>query len=116
MFNRGQQIAYIPTHVFKDVGTLWELSDKEYSEVMAHKDIERGFVTSGPKGDGSYFCRYWRKAQLGDLRTKSNSECTPGDRLITDVFVTKEVVERALEEYCQCVKTKSTRSPVRLKP
>ena len=101
MFTRGQQIAYVPQHVFKDVGTLWELSDKEYREVMAHKDIERGFVTSGPTGDGSYFCRYWRKAQLGDLRTKSNSECTPGDRLMTDVFVTKETVEHALAEFCK---------------
>ena len=65
MFQRGDQIAYIPWHAGGDI---------------AHPDVEFGFVM-GPAGLDSYFCRYWRRGEPGVLRTVANSESTPADML-----------------------------------
>ena len=73
----GTQIAYIPTHAGGDIN---------------HPDVEFGFVTS--KGyDESYFCRYWRKGHLGELRTLANSESTTAYLLVEHESVSQEVVD-----------------------
>ena len=60
-FGRGMQVAYVPTHADGD---------------LLHPDVEFGFVTS-VRSD-TVFCRYWSKYELGELRTKANSEgCSP---------------------------------------
>lgn len=59
----GDQIAYIPMHADGDIN---------------HPDVEFGFIT-GFNSAGDPFCRYWRKGQIGALRTTANSECTPID-------------------------------------
>lgn len=79
---RGTQIAYIPSHAGTD---------------LAHHDVEFGFATSGPNKDGDYFCRYWRKGQIGILRTRFNSELTPGSRITEHKTVSQEVVQAILD-------------------
>lgn len=80
---RGTQIAYIPTRANGDI---------------AHKDVEFGFVTSGPTADGSYFCRYYYKN--GELRTKANSECTHFNDLRVCDSRLQSRVEEDLLKYC----------------
>ena len=82
---RGTQIIYVPMHAEKDIG---------------HPDVEFGFVTSGPTKNGAYFCRYWLKHHFKKLRTKLNSELTPGDCLRVVETYSDEFVEEMLEKYC----------------
>lgn len=64
-FERGDQVAYVPTHAHKDID---------------HPHAETGFVTS--LRDDFAFVRYWMKGREGaDLRTTGNSEGTPIDNL-----------------------------------
>lgn len=69
-----EQIACIPFHV--PTG-----NNKEFN----HPDVEFGFVMSIPPvdfyGSQDYFCRYWRKDNLGELRTVANSERTSSENL-----------------------------------
>lgn len=81
---RGTQIAYMPAHV----------------KSLEDPGVEFGFVTSGPNARGEYACRYWLPGHPGELRTKLNSELTPGHLLVEHVSVEPAVVERALAEYC----------------
>ena len=75
----GTQIAYIPLHANGDI---------------AHPDVEFGFVVSQRKDH--FFCRYWRKGHLGELRTVANSELTPGDALIEYDSVSQDMVDRLI--------------------
>ena len=63
----GDQIAYVPLHVDGDID---------------HPDVEFGFIT-GFNSDGDPFCRYWKKGEIGTLRTTANSECTPKDMIVS---------------------------------
>jgi hypothetical protein len=88
---RGTQIVYVASHIPLET---WE-------QEVNHKLVEPGFVTSGPTEHGEYFCRYWlfdyrNDEYIPELRTKANSELTPGDRLVvTETFnqlhVTREI-------------------------
>ena len=62
---QGTQIAYVPMHADGN---------------LSHRDVEFGFVVS-ERGD-AHFCRYWRRGELGKLRTLANSELTPTDCLV----------------------------------
>jgi hypothetical protein len=91
--SRGTQIVYVPSHF------PIETWDQEVNPTGA----QPGFVTSGPTEDGSYFCRYWRWDYDGDeyvpeLRTKANSEMTPGDRLVVHESFSHIHVDRELYE------------------
>jgi hypothetical protein len=57
----GTQIVYVPSHALGN---------------LAHPDCEFGFVTSVKHKEGTCFCRYWRKHEPGNLRTRANSEST----------------------------------------
>jgi len=76
----GMQIAYIPLHAEGD---------------LHHEDVELGFVTSS-RGSTA-FCRYWRKGELGTLRTLANSESTPMNRLIPYSLVPQEYVDKLID-------------------
>jgi hypothetical protein len=83
----GTQIAYVPTHVNSDI---------------RHPDVEFGFVTSyRPAGEvlanPHYFCRYWRKGHLGELRTTSCSELTSAYLLVECESVPQGVVDACLK-------------------
>jgi hypothetical protein len=88
---RGQQIAYVPSHADFDI---------------KHPSVEFGFVTSGPTEEDSYFCRFWSRNCLGSLlRTRSNSELTPGWAIVVidpthPLYIDQKVIDKALEEYC----------------
>lgn len=77
MFQRGDQIAYIPLHAGGDIG---------------HPDVKFGFVM-GPAGTDSYFCRYWREGEPGVLRTVANSESTPAGMLVPHYSVPQVQVD-----------------------
>lgn len=80
MFQRGDQVAYIPHHAAGD---------------LAHPDVEFGFVMAqSPRGD--YFCRYWRRGHLGELRTTANSEIAPVDCLVAHDSVPAVRVDEAI--------------------
>lgn len=79
-FAPGEQIAYVPAHADGDLN---------------HPDVEFGFVV-GPAGEDAYFCRYWRKGELGVLRTVANSESTPAHMLVSVWSVPQATVERCL--------------------
>ena len=87
---RGQQIIYIPSHVYPRQG--------EESPPLYHPDCEKGFVTS-VNGHGYAFCRYWSKYPPFNLRTQANSERTPIANLVVQDTVPQIAVEAALEEY-----------------
>lgn len=76
---RGDQIAYIPMHA---------------EGAISHTDVEFGFVTS-VRGNTA-FCRYWRKGQMGVLRTVANSEGTPIDSLEECPSVPQSTVDELL--------------------
>lgn len=78
---RGTQIIYVPAHADGSIG---------------HRDSERGFVTSVLIYNA--FCRYWSKILPGELRTKSNSELTPVERLVIKDTVPQGEVEKQLAE------------------
>lgn len=92
--NRGDQIAYVPNHAGQ--------------QDLAHKDVEFGFVTSGPNDAGGYFCRFFYKntAKYGnDLRTKGNSESTPIENIVPladnhPLARPRWVIDAALEKFC----------------
>lgn len=81
MFERGTQIAYVPTHVNGD---------------LKHPDVQFGFVMSRVlTTDEQYFCRYWR-ADLKELRTKANSELTAVHLLVEVKSVPEVQIKRAI--------------------
>jgi hypothetical protein len=75
MFKLYEQIAYVPNHAVKGSSR----------NMLSHPDIQFGFVMSIPKpndnGTQDYFCRYWRKDELGELRTVANSERTSSNNI-----------------------------------
>jgi hypothetical protein len=73
---QGTQIAYIPTHANGDI---------------KHPDVEFGFVMA--ENEDTHFCRYWRKGNLGELRTRANSEATPNENLVEHQSVRQTVVD-----------------------
>jgi len=77
MFKVGDQIAYIPLHANGD---------------LDHWDVEFGFIT-GFNSEGDPFCRYWRKGEVGILRTTANSECTPIDMVVVHYSVPQSKVD-----------------------
>lgn len=85
---RGTQIAYVPSHAEGNIN---------------HPDVEFGFVTSvrpsilEPKVT-LVFCRYWRKGELGVLRTTAGSESTPVDNIREHAAVQQSVVDELLKE------------------
>lgn len=69
---------------------------------------EAGFVTSGPTGNGGYFCRFWNmrggdvlafRAPI-DLRTKAVSELVLAKHIVVQDTIAQEFVTWALEKYC----------------
>ena len=84
MFERGDQIAYIPHHVSGDV---------------EHPDVELGFVTS-VDGD-RVWCRFWRKGEIGKLRTIANSELVMQSDLVHYQSVSRDQVESALDSIAE---------------
>jgi hypothetical protein len=74
-FKPSDQVLYVPDHV-KD-----QIDPDNLAAALDIPDVEAGFVT-GPAGEGSYFCRYWRKDNPGELRTTANSEATSGRDLV----------------------------------
>jgi hypothetical protein len=87
---RGTQIIYVPSHLFHKDGSYNKKSTL----------IQRGFVTSGPTFDGSYFCRFWSFADVNDLRTKNNSELTPVACIVVEDTYPKSMVQEMLDKYC----------------
>lgn len=85
LFQRGDQIAYIPAHADGDIN---------------HPDVEFGFVTGGPNAMECFFCRYWSKETPYELRTKANSEMTPSYMMRYFQSVPDKLVVKALKEYC----------------
>ena len=80
----GTQIAYVPLHAGD--GNL------------SHPDVEFGFVTSQASDGTSHFCRYWTKRSTMthlELRTLSNSERTPDDRLWIVATVPESLIDDA---------------------
>ena len=80
IFKNGEQIAYVPLHANGDLN---------------HPDVEFGFVT-GPAGEDAYFCRYWRKGELGVLRTVANGEATPAENMMSVWSVPQATVDAAI--------------------
>lgn len=88
---QGTQIVYVPKHMKFEDGVF------DYPFGM-----EAGFVSSGPTGDGSYFCRYWRIVHgkiTYELRTKSCSELTPRRLIRVMNTVPQEMVTKAIQEW-----------------
>ena len=79
---RGDQIAYIPLHANNDI---------------SHPDVELGFVTSVCSNEDA-FCRYWSKSNPNLLRTRANSERTPGSYLVPFVSHPQQFVNELLAE------------------
>jgi hypothetical protein len=79
----GNQIAYIPTHAEGDIN---------------HPDVEFGFIT-GFNSQGDPFCRYWRKGEVGVLRTTANSECTPIDMVVEHWSVQQSRVDGFIKKH-----------------
>ena len=78
-FKRGDQVAYIPTHAEGNID---------------HPDVEFGFVTYAR--DDTIFCRYWRRRELGVLRTRANSEGTPINNLVHHQSVMQGRIDNSL--------------------
>lgn len=79
-FQRGDQVAYTAPHL---AGNL------------CHPDAEFGFVMA-PAGPGHYWCRFWRRGHLGELRTVANSEIAPADCLVAHDSVAPVRVDEAI--------------------
>lgn len=79
-FAPGEQIAYVPTHAGGDLN---------------HPDVEFGFVERLAYSD-VYLCRYWRKGELGVLRTRANGEATPAEGLVSCWSVPQATVDAAI--------------------
>lgn len=79
-FSLGEQIAYVPIHANGDLN---------------HPDVEFGFVVR-QSGEDGYYCRYWRKGELGVLRTVANSELTSVDDLVSCWSVPQATVDAAI--------------------
>jgi len=77
----GDQIAYIPLHAYGDI---------------EHPDVQFGFIT-GFNSVGDPFCRYWKKGEIGTLRTTANSECTPKDMIVSKWVVPQSKVDDFLK-------------------
>jgi recombinational DNA repair protein RecT len=78
------QIAYIPRHADGNIN---------------HPDVEYGFTTSVRLKDGTYYCRYWDKKYLNELRTKSNGERTSEEFIVEFVSRPKQEVDDAIENW-----------------
>jgi len=72
------QIVYLPDHAIGFDG-------------FNHPDAEFGFIVS-PTQAGA-FCRFWRKGELGTLRTVANSESTH----YRNIFLHKSVPDRIVK-------------------
>ena len=81
---RGTQVACLPYHAYGDID---------------HRDVQHGFVVSGPTSEREYFCRFYYKN--GNMRTKANSELVPVYRIHVYVSRPQEKVEEDLIKYCQ---------------
>jgi len=78
----GTQVAYIPDHALGDI---------------KHPDVEFGFVTS--EKNAVHFCRYWKRNELGILRTTANSESTSTDHLVEKDSVSQGVIQDTVKMY-----------------
>lgn len=85
MLKRGTQVACVPDHVQELDECLW----------LDHEDTEFGFIMDQPDLT-TFFCRYWKKGELGRLRTRSCSDLTEGRHLILHESVHESVVRRAI--------------------
>jgi hypothetical protein len=82
MIKKGTQIAYVPDHANND---------------LKHKDVEFGFVMSGPIIAGMVFCRFWYRGRPGKLRTVSNSEMTSIKHIVEVKSVHPDVVDATIK-------------------
>ena len=95
---RGTQVIYVPNH----------LKDLDYTDPKNWHyphGLQPGFIPSGPNNKGDYFCRYWYfekgvTALMPDLRTMSNSECTPHQWMVVHNTVPQDWVDANLEVHC----------------
>lgn len=81
-FEIGSQIAYIPSH-----------ADGE----ITHPNVEFGFIES--LDNQVAYCRYWRRGQLGKLRTVDDSEETPLLQLVAHKSVSQQLIEHYLDQF-----------------
>jgi hypothetical protein len=90
---KGTQIVYVPSHI----------PLMNYKSKFGYPNgSQPGFITSGPTEDGSYFCRYWlwdheANEFVPELRTKDNSELTPGNLIVVYEEFSQYHVKRELE-------------------
>jgi hypothetical protein len=78
--NPGTQVAYIPLHA---------------NDNFDHPDVEFGFVVK--QENNGYFCKYWHKGRVGELRTINNSEFTYGHFLVEHDSVSQDMVDGLIE-------------------
>lgn len=79
----GTQIVYVPDHAKQDI---------------SHPDCEPGFVVDGCVVAGGIMCRFWRKPELKELRTKANGEWVRMRNIVVGRTVPQERVEQALKD------------------
>lgn len=87
LFNPKHQVAYIPAHAKGDIN-------------LPH--VEYGFVTSVNEDGTAAYVRYWRKKPVGghaELRTKSNSELTPVEYLVSYRSVNPTLIAQVWKRY-----------------
>lgn len=90
ILKRGTQIAYIPDHADNNL----DHADVEYGFITSIKKIEMGMM------EELIFCRFWNNNNLDELWTTSCSVCVPIDKLIYFILKPKNVIDEALEKYC----------------
>ena len=88
-FAPGEQIAYVPVHADGDLN---------------HPDVEFGFVERLSYSD-VYSCRYWRKGELGVLRTVTNGEATPAENLVSVWSVPQATVDAVIDRIREAKET-----------
>lgn len=87
-FQEGDQVASVPDEV---------VPNKDGYPDLDHPSVQFGFVT-GVCGDGNYYVRYWKERGVPDLRTKANSEKTPGHYLIPYRSILPQYIDEFFNE------------------
>jgi hypothetical protein len=91
---RYTQIVYIPPHLQR------LLIGSNPVPLNYPNGAQPGFISSGPTGNGDYFCRYWiiRDGVVQpELRTKANSERVSGHWIFQYDYWGNDVMEKARE-------------------
>jgi len=94
-FRRGTQIICVPRHLRHVVDAY----NDSLEDLLAHDDVEFGFVDKLHSDGKSVWCRYWNKYSKGELRTKANSEATPIEMLRWRDTHDQSTVDDAIRKY-----------------